>query len=102
MPDITGIELCSKVRERWPETIRIIISGYTDSDDLIAAINEGGIYQFISKPWQPDEVILKLKNAVELFELHRKTERLSIEYTMNGNRESTRIDANGANGRQGP
>ena len=50
MPDVTGIELCTKIRERWPETIRIIISGYTDSDDLIDAINEGGIYQFIAKP----------------------------------------------------
>ncbi len=82
MPDVTGIELCSHIRERWPEIICIIISGYTDSDDLIDAINEGGIYQFIAKPWQPEEVILKLKNAVELFELHRKTERLSIELKL--------------------
>ena len=82
MPDMTGIELCAEIRERWPETIRMIISGYTDSDDLIAAINDGGIYQFISKPWQPDEVISKLRNAVELFELHRKTERLSLELKL--------------------
>ncbi|MEZ5537518.1 MAG: sigma-54 dependent transcriptional regulator [Thiolinea sp.] len=82
MPEMTGIELCAEIRERWPETIRMIISGYTDPDDLIAAINDGGIYQFISKPWRPDEVISKLKNAVELFELHRKTERLSLELKL--------------------
>ncbi|MGV6817375.1 MAG: sigma-54-dependent transcriptional regulator [Thiotrichales bacterium] len=82
MPDITGVALCAEIRERWPETIRMIISGYTDSQDIISAINEGGIYQFITKPWHPDDVILKLKNAVELFELNRKNERLSIELNL--------------------
>lgn len=82
MPDVTGVELCSQIRELWPEIIRMIISGYTDSEDIISAINEGGIYQFISKPWHPDDVILKLKNAVELFDLHRINERLSIELNL--------------------
>ena len=82
MPDVTGVEFCAEIRERWPETIRMIISGYTDSEDLINAINEGGIYQFITKPWHPDDVILKLQNAVELFELNRKNERLSIELNL--------------------
>jgi len=82
MPDVTGVELCSQIREAWPEIIRIIISGYTDSEDIINAINEGGIYQYISKPWHPDDVILKLKNAVELFDLHRINERLSIELNL--------------------
>ncbi len=82
MPDVTGVELCSQIRETWPEIIRMIISGYTDSEDIINAINEGGIYQYISKPWHPDDVILKLKNAVELFDLHRKNERLAIELKL--------------------
>ena len=82
MPDVTGIEFCSQIRETWPEVIRMIISGYTDSEDIINAINEGGIYQYISKPWHPDDVILKLKNAVELFDLHRINERLSIELNL--------------------
>jgi len=82
MPDVTGVELCSQIRESWPEIIRMIISGYTDSEDIINAINDGGIYQYISKPWHPDDVILKLKNAVELFDLHRINERLSIELNL--------------------
>jgi len=82
MPDVTGVELCSQIRETWPEIIRMIISGYTDSEDIINAINEGGIYQYISKPWHPDDVILKIKNAVELFDLHRINERLSIELNL--------------------
>jgi len=79
---VTGVELCSQIRETWPEIIRMIISGYTDSEDIINAINEGGIYQYISKPWHPDDVILKIKNAVELFDLHRINERLSIELNL--------------------
>ncbi len=82
MPDITGVELCAQIRQTWPEIIRMIISGYTDSEDIINAINEGGIYQYISKPWHPDDVILKLKNAVELFDLYRINERLSIELNL--------------------
>jgi len=82
MPGVTGVELCSQIRETWPEIIRMIISGYTDSEDIINAINEGGIYQYISKPWHPDDVILKIKNAVELFDLHRINERLSIELNL--------------------
>ena len=82
MPEMTGVEFCAEIRDRWPEIIRIIISGYTDSEDLINAINEGGIYQFITKPWHPDEVIVKLNNAVELSELNRKNERLAIELKL--------------------
>jgi two-component system response regulator HupR/HoxA len=82
MPDMTGVEFCAEIRERWPEIIRMIMSGYTDSEDIISAINEGGIYQYISKPWHPEDVILKLNNAVEIFDLHRKNERLSIELKL--------------------
>lgn len=82
MPDVSGVELLSQVREQWPEIVRMIISGYTDSDDIINAINEAGIYQFISKPWHPDELRLKLRNAVELFELQRQNERLALELKL--------------------
>ena len=93
MPEMSGVEFCAELRERWPEIIRIIISGYTDSEDLINAINEGGIYQFITKPWHPDEVILKLENAVELFELNRKNERLAIELKLRPKTLSAAIEA---------
>lgn len=82
MPDMTGVEFCSQIRATWPEIIRMIISANTDSEDIISAINEGGLYQFISKPWHPEDVILKLNNAVELFDLQRINERLSIELKL--------------------
>lgn len=79
MPTVTGVEFLKEVRGKWPDVIRMIISGYTDSGDIISAINDAGIYQFIPKPWQPDKLILELKNAAKLFELQRQNEALSVE-----------------------
>ncbi len=82
MPEVTGVEFCQQVREQYPEIVRIIISGYTDSEDIIEAINRGGIYQYLTKPWHPDELITKLTNAVELFRLQRVNEQLAVELRL--------------------
>ncbi|MES9898328.1 MAG: sigma-54 dependent transcriptional regulator [Sedimenticola sp.] len=79
MPETTGVEFLKQVREQWPDVIRMIISGYTDSEDIISAVNEAGIYQYITKPWHPDNLILTLKNATRLLELQRQNEILSVE-----------------------
>ncbi|MES9937081.1 MAG: sigma-54 dependent transcriptional regulator, partial [Sedimenticola sp.] len=79
MPEMTGVEFLKKVREQWPDVIRMIISGYTDSEDIITALNEAGIYQFIRKPWHPDSLMLTLQNAARLFQLQRENELLAIE-----------------------
>ena len=92
MPEITGVEFLKQVREQWPEVIRMIISGYTDSEDIISAVNEAGIYQFVTKPWHPDNLILLLKNAAELFDLQRKNEILSIELKMSPSRLQSAMD----------
>ncbi len=82
MPDTTGVEFLKTVRDRWPDVIRMIISGYTDSEDIISAVNEAGIYQYITKPWHPENLLLMLKNATRLYELQRQNEVLSIELKM--------------------
>lgn len=79
MPDVTGVELLTQVRERWPQVIRIIISGYTDPQDLIEGINQAGIYQFIAKPWNPQQLLLSLKNATCLYQLQQQNELLASE-----------------------
>ena len=86
MPDMSGVEFLERVRDQWPEVIRMIISGYTDSEDIISAINEAGIYQYITKPWHPDQLILTLKNAAEAFTLHRQNEILNIELKLSPRR----------------
>lgn len=82
MPDVTGVEFLKNVRERWPEIVRIIISGYTDAHDIIEGVNEAGIYQYITKPWHPETLVLTLRNAVDLFNLQRENELLAIEMKM--------------------
>jgi two-component system response regulator HupR/HoxA len=79
MPGTTGVDLLSQARERWPETIRVIVTGYTETDDIIRAINEAGIYQFLTKPWHPDQLVMAARNGARLFQLQREHDRLSLE-----------------------
>ncbi|MDO6724375.1 sigma-54 dependent transcriptional regulator [Celeribacter halophilus] len=79
MPGTTGVEFLTEVRERWPETVRIIITGYTETGDMISAINDAGIYQFLTKPWHPDHLMMVAKNATDLFLLTRDYDRMSLE-----------------------
>ncbi|MBB4843761.1 two-component system response regulator HupR/HoxA [Paucibacter oligotrophus] len=79
MPGLSGVVFLKEVRERWPDTVRIVISGYTDTEDLISGINEAGIYQYILKPWIPDHLLATVRNAVEAQGLQRDTNRLHLE-----------------------
>ena len=79
MPGSSGIEFLCRVRAQWPETVRLILSGYTDAEDIIAGINEAGIWQYLLKPWHPDQLLLTLKSAAELWRLQQENQRLSLE-----------------------
>jgi two-component system response regulator HupR/HoxA len=79
MPEVSGVELLSQVRREWPDAVRIIISGYTDSEDIIAGINQAGIYQYLLKPWHPEQLLLTLKGAAELHRLQGENRRLALE-----------------------
>lgn len=79
MPNETGVSFLKRVKNQWPEVIRILISGYSSIEDTIQGVNEAGIYQYIEKPWNPEQLIHTLKNAVELFELQRENHLLSVE-----------------------
>ena len=92
MPGVTGVEFLKTVRERWPDVVRMIISGYTDAEDIIQEI-EAGIYQYVTKPWQPENLTLTLKNAVRLYDLQRQNELLAIELKMSSNRAEKIITA---------
>ena len=79
MPGLTGVQFLKEARERWPDTVRIVISGYTDSEDIIAGINDAGIYQYLLKPWVPDHLISTVRNAAEAQTLQRSNHRLDME-----------------------
>lgn len=82
MPGQTGVEFLSQVRERWPEPVRMIISGFTESEDIIAGVNEAGIYRYITKPWDPDELLEIVRGAVQLYNLQQENESASVEMKM--------------------
>jgi CheY-like chemotaxis protein len=69
MPGMTGDELLKKVYERFPETVRIILTGFADSEATIKAINDGHIYGYVNKPWEPEELKALVKRAAELHAL---------------------------------
>ena len=79
MPGMSGVELFSQIRLSHPETIRILITGYTDPDDMMRSINEAAVYQFVSKPWRPDHLLLLVRRALEGRELARRHRLLSRE-----------------------
>lgn len=79
MPGRTGTDLLAEVRARWPEVVRIIISGYTDPAAMTDAINAAGIYQFLTKPWHPDQLLSAARNAARLFALAQENQRLVLE-----------------------
>ena len=82
MPGTQGVEFLKSVRERWPDPVRMIISGYTASEDIIAGINEAGIYQYITKPWEPDDLVRTIKEALTLLELQQANASASLDLKM--------------------
>ncbi len=76
MPEMTGVEFLARVYERHPNTTRIILTGYADGDAMVRAINEGHVYAYVTKPWEPDELKQLVHRAVELHRLRMQNERL--------------------------
>jgi CheY-like chemotaxis protein len=76
MPGMTGVELLRRVYERFPETVRIILTGFADSEATIKAINDGHIYGYVNKPWEPDELKSMVRRAAELHALTIENRRL--------------------------
>lgn len=69
MPEMTGVEFFMKAREKQPEAVRILLTGYTDLESVISAINQGQIYRYITKPWEPEEFLGITRQAIEVFEM---------------------------------
>ncbi|MCB1189142.1 MAG: hybrid sensor histidine kinase/response regulator [Leptospiraceae bacterium] len=82
MPGLTGVELLKEVLTIIPKAIRIILTGYTDMDATISAINEGHIYNFISKPIEPQDLKISIKRALESYELSLQNEKLIEELKL--------------------
>ena len=93
MPGETGVVFLARVREQWPDTVRIIVSGYTDAEDIIAGVNRAGIYQYLTKPWTPDALLLTVRGAVQLARLQRENETLALELKLTAPAVQQRLGA---------
>ncbi len=79
MPNMTGAEFLSEVKVLYPDTMRIMLSGYTDLESVTNAINEGAIYKFLTKPWEDDLLRDNIRIAFEHYEMALDNRRLTAE-----------------------
>lgn len=79
MPGLTGSEFFQKSQEIQPNTTRVLITGYSDIEAVIQAVNDGQIFYYISKPWEPDDLKLVMKRAVERYQLIKRNTELLHE-----------------------
>lgn len=92
MPEMTGAQFLEQVRAKWPETVRILLTGYADMTSTIDAINKGQIYRYISKPWEDNDITITVRQALERKRLERETERLKA-LTLKQNEELKELNA---------
>ncbi len=74
MPEMNGIQFLSKVRGIKPEVPRIILTGYADKENAIKAINDVGLFQYIEKPWDNNDILIILRNGIEKQRLLKRLE----------------------------
>jgi two-component system, NtrC family, sensor kinase len=79
MPVMNGVEFLKQVYGRWPDTIRLVLSGYADVGAIVAAINEGHIYKFIPKPWDDEDLRVTIKKSLEHYLLQKRNRELREE-----------------------
>jgi DNA-binding NtrC family response regulator len=79
MPEMTGVELLTRARGQSPEAVRMIFTGYADLKAVIDAVNRGEIYRYLTKPWDPDDLVALLHQACEHYQRHAERERLLAE-----------------------
>jgi two-component system response regulator HupR/HoxA len=72
MPGESGVDFLRRARETWPDPVRMIISGFSESEDIIAGVNEAGIYQYITKPWHPEKLLECVRDAVKLYRMQKE------------------------------
>ena len=85
MPDMDGISFLGQVRDLKPDVTRIILTGYADKENAIKAINEVGLFQYLEKPWDNDDLLLVLRNGLDkqrlLSTLREKIEEINKAYS---------------------
>jgi response regulator RpfG family c-di-GMP phosphodiesterase len=78
MPDMTGVDFFSLIKDKYPDALKLLITGYSDIEAVIGAINEGQVFRYVTKPWNPDELESIVREAFEKYELITNNRRLML------------------------
>jgi len=76
MPEMDGVVFLEQVRQRWPDTMRLLLTGYADITSIMGAINRGEIYRYIAKPWDDNDIILIVRSALQQRAMEQEQRRL--------------------------
>jgi len=76
MPGMTGVDFFTKIKGKYPDALKLILTGYTDIEAVIGAINEGQVFRYVTKPWHPDELDTIIREAFEKYELITNNRKL--------------------------
>jgi signal transduction histidine kinase len=98
MPEMTGVEFLRILRDRYPDTIRLLFTAYADIKAVIDSINQGSVYRYITKPWEPRDLQAVLRQAVEHYDLLAERKKLLAELQQkNDQLEKANTDLRQAN-----
>ncbi|MBI3727458.1 MAG: EAL domain-containing protein [Burkholderiales bacterium] len=79
MPIMTGVDFLRNAKKKYPDTVRIILSGYTELQYITDAINEGAIYKFLTKPWDDEQIRANIREAFHYKEMEDENRRLTLQ-----------------------
>ena len=84
MPKMDGFELLARVQELYPEMIRVVLSGHSDVKLILNLVNKGGIYRYLTKPWEMEDVKSTINQCIELFDLRKEVVKLRKKLDTKG------------------
>lgn len=82
MPDMTGVEFFESILADHPDAIRILLTGFSDIEAVVGAINRGQVYKYINKPWEADDLRITITNAFEVYTLRRENAKLMEDLAL--------------------
>jgi len=81
MPGLTGVDVLKAARACQPEAIRILLTGYSDMESLVACVNEAGLYKYLTKPWEPEDLRMTVTRAIEHLDIERRLKLAGLQLT---------------------
>jgi putative two-component system response regulator len=86
MPEMNGVQFFAQAKDIFPDAVRILLTGYADSDSIIEAINKGGVHLYFTKPWHEEEILLHIKQSLSKVEILAEN-KILVELIKDKNKE---------------